>query len=84
MYNSYASFLAEDVADAGRGKVAQFHADHVLIDFDLVVGAAVVDLELQAHKRGQDGARASVGADGLLLLARLLEGKRHDVRHLPH
>ena len=46
-------------------------ADHLLGDDEIVVDLAVVDLELEADKVGQDGGGPGLRADRGNLLARL-------------
>jgi len=52
-----------------RGELAELVADHLLGDGQVVVDLAVVDLELEADKGGQDRGGAGLGPDGHHLLA---------------
>lgn len=71
------------MSDPRRREVAELHADHILVDLDLLVGPAVVDLKRETHKTGQDSARTGISTDWCLLFASLFQRKRHNMRHFP-
>lgn len=66
--------FTENMSDASRREIAQFHAYHVFINLEFMVRSAIMNLKGQPYKAGQNSAGSGVCANGRFFFSSLFEG----------